>query len=263
MTTTVCGSCGRDVSIDAPFCRYCGKPMGTKEEERPPTIVPANGVQSTPFRSKPGRKSGKLLDRIVFGAFRLGKVIAVVLTMVFFLVFLLSVVALGLTSMSKFEVPTFTDAHTNRTSATGDVKTDTSGIKERQELERQYGDRLRKILENYSLAANGYDMLVAWMIDVPKGHRDASVTGMERFMADGVAFAKQNNKQPDTPQLIGNYLRLFKSSLDAESASRAEAQQTRLQILAVLGGSALLFFVFLIIPALLQIEKNTRTAVVA
>ncbi|MCC6365121.1 MAG: hypothetical protein IT165_16530 [Bryobacterales bacterium] len=255
---TTCPNCRGDLGSNSSFCGHCGANMTERNLENPLGALSKSqspaGAAGVPMIEHHGK-----LDRIVFAAFRLGKSIAVVMTLLFFLVFLAAGVTLTLTTRSSFQTPQFEATHPNGVSATGELKTDTSGIRDRQDVERRWGDRLRKILENYSLDAKGYDILLSWTMAVPKDHREEFVSGMERFMTDGVAFAKSNNKQSDTSELIGKYNRMFTEALEAESGAKTEAQQTRLITLAVLGGSALLFFVFLIIPALLQIEKNTRT----
>jgi hypothetical protein len=255
MIQTACPSCEREIDHNAMYCGYCG--FAIEPIKNGPVAQHGARSQSEAGIDASKKKVGKL-DRIVFVAFRLGKVIAVVMTLLFFLVFLASGVTLALTGQSTFKTPHFSDTHFSEPSETGGVKTDTSGIKERQDVERRFGDRLRRILENYSLAANGYDILVGWTIAVPTDHREQFVHGMESFMADGVAYGKSIGKQADTSELIALYNRMFGESLEGEATAIKDALQTRLITMAVLAGSALLFFVFLVIPALLQIEKNTR-----
>jgi hypothetical protein len=240
----LCPSCDKDIEGTAAFCRHCGGRSSPDSRSYSSDSVRDNQ------RSR--------LDRVVFAGFRLGRLIGVVLTVVFFVVFLVAGTMLLLSGRSSLKTPKFSDRSNTNQSETGKIATDTSAIKDRQNVERKYGDRLRKVIENYSIAANGYGILVGWTLEVPEKDRDAFVSGMEDFMADGVASAKKKNRPPDGPSLVDEYHRLFSEALTAEAQAKLEGQQTRLQTLAVLGGSALLFFVFLTIPALLQIERNTR-----
>ncbi len=260
ITETICPSCKRTVTSSSTYCLYCGNAVPSAVPDAPSGALA--GRQGQAGTNGSGKRHVGKLDRVLLVGFGLGKSIAVVMTLVFFLVFLAAGVTLALTAWSTFKTPQFSDTRPNEPSETGGVRTDTSGIKDRQEVERHYGDRLRKILESYSLAANGYDILLGWTIEVPKDRREAFVSGMETFLVDGVAFAKKNGKQPDASELVGQYHSIFSEAVQSEATSKAEALQTRLGLLAVLGVSALLFFIFLIIPALLQIEKNTRPVAV-
>ncbi len=46
---------------------------------------------------------------------------------------------------------------------------------------------------------------------------------MGQFLADGVAFAKKNGKQPDGAELVNEYYREFKSSLASNEMRKTGA----------------------------------------
>ncbi len=202
------------------------------------------------------------LDRIVIAGFAVGKLLSVVMMLIFFSVFLYAGYQMyETTKATSFKAPQFAKTHRTGTSETGKEKTDVSSITDKQKVQSKYGNRFKSIIENYSLNAGAYDWFEEWVIGTDKDYRDDLVDGLERYLADGVANAKKNGREPNIPELLTEYRRIFDSTLSEVGVKKAAAERDRMILYGVLGGSALLFFGFLMIPALLQIEKNTRVAV--
>ncbi len=201
----------------------------------------------------------KTADRIVFVAFRLGRWIAIVLTVVFFLIFVGSgIQLLRLSLAGGFDAPKYEQTSVG-TSETGESRTDTSGIKDRQQVEREFGETIRFVVENYSLSPQSYTAIVSWVVAIEAAKRETFVSGLQRYMADGTASAKRRNVRVDGSELANEFNRRFLAAVAEEQGAKSEALKERLITAGVLAGSALLFFLFLAIPALLQIERNTRT----
>lgn len=267
MFETNCPTCGRSTSATSLFCGHCGSNLSAPPTPKSRDVssispkIPDTAPVSVPIATVRQKAEFGRLDRVLFVGFTVGKVLSVIMTLAFFVVFLVTGIMLFRTTSREFKTPTYAGMHPTENGAIEVSNIDTTTFSHRRNVSSKYGDRFKVLIESYTLDARASDILLGWATKVPTEHQDEFVDGMERFLADGIAFAKRMGKQPDAAEMLNEYHREFQSSLASEEMKKTGVERDRLMLIGALGSSAFLFFLFLVIPALLQIEKNTRAAV--
>ncbi len=143
--------------------------------------------------------------------------------------------------------------------------------------EMQWGGRLKKLMQDYSLSEDGYSTLLGWLENMPSNYQEQFVVGVEKLLAS----VKKHITSGNNPKItVANAINWFKydffSSIaevkaselrarQAEEAAQAErvaaglrAEATRKLLVFVIVSAVAAMLGFLILPLLIEIEHNTR-----
>lgn len=128
----------------------------------------------------------------------------------------------------------------------------------RLDVEREYGEEIRGLLESAGLPVQAYDVLVADLQALPEGHRAMFLEGLD----DMLEAARGQQVLAGKVQLTSSDLaNLYREQFTARVAEVEAENVSRLVNRTALVGAALACIVglvgFLVVPLLAQIEANT------
>ncbi|MDH4120527.1 MAG: hypothetical protein OEV94_02330 [Deltaproteobacteria bacterium] len=192
-------------------------------------------------------------DRFLALTFRFGKWLSMAGIVVFLAGFLISL-SLFLSSGSKFEKPEFVPPNSNPSSPESEAPAPTP----RKQPRDKFKPRIEAIVQAYKFNPQAVGIIQQWVDAYDQDKREDFVSGMESYLGDAKAWGENSKTRVDFAQVIDSYRTEFNASVMKERSETMQNAATRMYSMAFLGGSAVLFLIFLIIPVLLQIEINTR-----
>jgi hypothetical protein len=170
----------------------------------------------------------------------------------------------------SFSVPRFGDeeiqSQLQRRLAFGLTEDDAQSQQEKLDITTKYGQQILSIITQHGVTAFKTDDMVNFLQrQIPVERRGDFVSGWGRFMEDGIAHVKKNNRFNDkSANLIAElYRSQFLEALQDTGRDELEKQAGRGVAITALISAALLFVVAMIVPVLVAIERNTRTPVAA
>ena len=139
------------------------------------------------------------------------------------------------------------------------------GRKERKKVQAKYEDKIENVIEllenkNDAQDQKAFDLILDYLIELPKEQRNDCINGMLDYMKDGKKYREKegNSKKFDMNELLSHYMMEFETAGDRLDQAIAEAHAKRLFAWGVAGSAFIIILVVMMIPLLLQIEENTR-----
>ena len=203
-----------------------------------------------------------ILDRFLWKVFSVAKIISAAIVTICLIVAIFSGFGLIFGGGKSFETPEFSSLkeaiETRRTQQTYTNNYNDLEIKRR--IEKEYGDDIEEIVKKYNLPSNAYNVFINKLINMKEEYRDKFVEGLEDFLDDAQDYIEDKGKESKITitDAANYYLSAFDNEIQTVEMSKASASAEKITLLAVLGGSLLIMLGFLLIPLLIQIEKNTR-----
>jgi len=238
-------------------------------------------------------------DRILRLTFRFAKMLSVLIVFLCLLVVIGCLIRLltlrpetaEAAAAPSFQAPLFRDLKAEMAASTQKTpKTETQQPESRatylgppvsraERIERKYGERLQVLVADYQLYRDSYSAMLEWLEAVDDEHHESFVSGLERFAdsVDAYMSDKSNTERLSMSRAMNWYWREFMRAIKEytyarNSASLAELQRVaeneaarlavaveRRMLLFVIGASLGTLLAFLVLPLLIQIERNTRS----
>ncbi len=202
------------------------------------------------------------LDKLLWKIFSVAKVISIVIVTICLLVAIVSGLEFLFGGGKGFEVPEFSSfkqeiMSTSQSSSSYNYKT----LDSRRKIEEEYGDDVEKIVKKYGFSPQAYDFFINELTNMDEKYRDKFMDGLSDFLDDAQDYIKENKDKANfsITDAANYYINAFKQEIQNVKLSEAEAKSERLVYLATFAGSLLIMLGFLLIPLLIQIEKNTRS----
>ncbi len=178
---------------------------------------------------------------------------------------------------SSFKVPSF-NAHA-RQKMIGSMSTQQSSIaqqKEQVKLNAEYGDKIVSVISKYGIQDIKTAALINTLMQLPVRYRSDFLSGWREYLRQGVAYAKKNGVYQASTQIVNStflggqsnpgtadlltqqYTVDFMAAIVAAKAEKTKSRIERLAIFGLIISAMIIFILTMILPVLVQIEKNTR-----
>lgn len=220
-------------------------------------------------------------DKFLNVCFKVGKVLLMIMLVIIILV---TIVFIGLSvkttvEMSKIKNTPYqylqdTEKLEKIIATEGNSDTwDESNIAEKENLEKQYKEKIKQALQNNGMGNYSVDKVLGYLMQVAPEDRDDYVKNMEehhriyiKFYADMVAKRLPYYSETEIKKVIVNnddipqryYEQRYKKQVEEKAEKYQKANTERnFQLLTVLS-CIYTFILMLIIPLLIRIEENTR-----
>jgi hypothetical protein len=204
-----------------------------------------------------------VLDKFLWRVFSVAKVVSAIIVAVCLIVAIFSGLGLIFGGGKSFEIPSFSSLKEQieeENDSKRSKEVDYKSFDLRREIEKEYGDEIEKIIKEFKLPTNAYDFLIEKLVNMKEEYRDKFVEGLWDFLDDARDYIEDKGKNSKI-SIIGAaryYLNAFDNEIQTVEASKVSAQKEKVYLLATFGGSLIIMLGFLLIPLLIQIEKNTR-----
>lgn len=203
------------------------------------------------------------------------------LSLIFAILALLAVIFVAielLTLGSSFKTPSF-DAQARQTMI-GSLTTQQSNVaqqKEQLKLSRDYGSRVISIISKYGIQNVKMNQIIHLLLQMPPEYRHDFVSGWSDYVRDGIDYAKKNGVYQAQNTSIANsflgasvsegtadiltqqYINEFSNAIEASKTKKREDHFRRLSLFAFIVSAVIVFILAMVLPVLVQIEKNTRS----
>jgi len=177
------------------------------------------------------------------------------------------------TSQRSFQVPRFDSAA--RMVLLGNLPSNKASVAQQKmnlKLSQEYGSNVISIISKYNVSTVNEQQVIKQLAELPRAYRAAFVSGWKDYLENGIAYAKKAgifqavatsnglfNQQPATADMLTQqYFSAYSNAVD--NAERGKSGQ-RIQhaVDLFMAFSALMIFVLaIIVPILVQVERNTR-----
>lgn len=202
------------------------------------------------------------------------------LSLIFAFLALLTVIFVAielLTLGSSFKTPRF-DAQAQQTMI-GNLPSQQSNVAQQKEqlgLSKDYGSRIISIISKYDIQNVKMNQIITLMQQMPSEYRDNFISGWSEFVHDGIKYAQKNGvyqAQNSTTSnsifggtitestadiLTRQYINAFSTAMDAAKINARKDEIKRLSLLGFIVAAVIVFILAMVLPVLVQIEKNTR-----
>jgi len=132
--------------------------------------------------------------------------------------------------------------------------------KEKLELNAEYGSDILEIITKHKVTGVKTDQIIDLMVNLDKKYRSKFVKGMRAYLDDGMELmqSESNVKDDTSTMLTYEYIGNFKKALSMEGSSDAARKAERMSLLMVMIACMVLLILAMILPVLVQVERNTR-----
>jgi zinc-ribbon domain len=191
--------------------------------------------------------------------FSLGKGFAMFFAVLALLTFLGGLVMTATTLLGGgFKAPEFSEE--KAAASAGLSRDDVQNQETKVELNSEYGAKILDIIKKYTVTNITTDNIITYMVTMPKKHYKRFFSGLENYMSDGMAYYKREGKiNSDTSG------RLMRSYVDSFNVAVHVGDTTDYMVMAQRGAyvsatlfGMMLFILAIMLPVLIQIERNTR-----
>jgi hypothetical protein len=264
-----CPACGQHYSLylgdkeETITCSRCNAQFTACREEEEPTVATSITPPrpQTTMSSMSLKRTAFFLDGFMGLLFRFGKTFAGILALVFLLGILLSGLVFVFNLRSSIVIPTYEQIAAK--SADDDSgNTTPSGLDQRRELEKKFGDRIAKIIKAHKLDEDLYDSFISVLSRLGKDYRADYLSGLKGVLNDAAEKSKASEDVTlSTRTLIQSYTEAFVDAETTAASAKSSASITRWSAFGSAIICCFMLFMMLVIPALLRIEENTRKTV--
>ncbi|MBU2767127.1 zinc ribbon domain-containing protein [Acidithiobacillus ferrivorans] len=177
---------------------------------------------------------------------------------------------------STFKVPAF-DAQARQTMI-GSMPSQQSSVaqqKEQVKLNAEYGAKIVSIISKYNITNIKTAQMITALMQMKARYRSAFISGWGEFLRHGVAYAKKNGVYQAAPQVVTNgylggttpstadiltnqYSNDFSTAIETSNEGKTKEHIERLTFFGLIISAMIIFILAMVVPVLVQIEKNTR-----
>ncbi|MCE5360978.1 zinc ribbon domain-containing protein [Candidatus Igneacidithiobacillus taiwanensis] len=206
------------------------------------------------------------------GLFSLAKwvsLVVAILALVAAIIFALS----SLANRGNFHVPRFDSAA--RAALLGNLPTNQASVAQQKvnlKLSQEYGREIISIISKYNISVTNEQQVINRLAALPKDYRSAFVSGWEDYLGNGIDYAKKEgvfqavatsnglfNQQPSTADLLTQqYFGEYSNAINTAESNRGRERIDRIANLGMALFALMIFVVAVIVPILVQVERNTR-----
>lgn len=208
-------------------------------------------------KSEKSKNSITKLNRFLFFSFNIGKYISAFCIVLFFLVFIGSIIFYFTRFSTSFNKPKFNPNLFKENRAGETQNYDFSNVDERKRVRDKFDKKIKEVV-NLGFKEEAYNWFVDLLIDYPEKYRDAYISGLCEYLKDAKKDAAKNKSEYDVAKLFESYVSMFKSEIARVEFENNSAKIGKLIVLGIIVVSMLFYIVFLLIPILIKIEENTR-----
>lgn len=190
-----------------------------------------------------------------------GKWVSVFFAILAFLTFIITVGLVMISYVSGgFETPKFSKNESKVSERSVLQENSVQAQKEKLEINSEYGRDILEIISKHKIANVQTDQLVDFMVNLDKKYRSKFVKGLRKYLADGMDAMEDEKRVQDgtSRELTFEYINHFKTSIEMEGSNDASRESSRMMYFGIMLGSMCLLIIALILPVLVQVERNTR-----
>ncbi|WP_051304511.1 zinc ribbon domain-containing protein [Chitinilyticum litopenaei] len=192
---------------------------------------------------------------------RAGQMVAIGFAVLALLGFLGALVYVASRSGDAFKVPDFSQQQEEGElrqldRLQGDVASQEIIVK----LNTEYGEQILEIIKTHAVRGITTEQVIRMLVNIPENRRDQLLDGWDDFLAEGLQHYRKTGRASDNTadQLSEYYFSRFSRNLSETETTRQLAQAERISGVTLALGALIAFIVALLIPVLVQIERNTR-----
>ncbi len=188
--------------------------------------------------------------------FKFGKLVSLLFVFISLAIIIISVF-IYFTAEKKVKSPVFDDIK-NYYEVEHTQENDFKNIKERQEVEKLYSDRIKEIVKNYNFGAENYNIVLDSVISVPEKKRTHFLNSTVKFINKAIEYEKINKKGITPSNMFNMHKEMYFNMLEEEKNNNSQASEVKMYSVGTAIIGLLLFIIFLCIPIIIAIEENTR-----
>ena len=208
---------------------------------------------SKPNQTKPNQT---MIDRFLTRVFKASKVVSAVFVLICLLTMAGAALYFLATGPDSVEAPKFEFQEDSQGGNSGDGY---DNISERKEIEGKYGDDVLEVIKKYDFSEQAYDIFMEYIIACDPSNRKIMVKGWVRYLKDAARYIKKNEETTmEMSDAAMSYFDEFDYSVGRNSMNNLMNTGKRTASLITLAASLTIMLLFLILPLLILIEKNTR-----
>ncbi|MFN6016824.1 MAG: hypothetical protein ACK49N_04540 [Verrucomicrobiota bacterium] len=273
-----CGQCDLVELVDQDqsyACRVCSTTFTTESKALLESSTPVENPKSAhglshqhPFtkgraatmgsmgKNKPVRPTAA--DQFIDLLFRFGKTFASVLAVLFLLAMIASMAASLWVSTASIEAPTYPDV-VYADEWRDEEMPNPLDLRQRRLLEAAYSDRVSNIVKSHGLLNSDYVELMRLLSHYQDENRPSFLEGLDRVLRDRAIAAQKNPQNTPSPsEATARYISIYGATMQGHMFDEDKAENIRWAAIAVGFVACVMFFLMLMVSALLRIEKNTR-----
>lgn len=274
-----CPSCGQRYLIELPdqdeefSCRACGAtfPVAKKQPHAAPLMKHSEPVSrpSHPHSFAEGdsdltaaREMARptMTDHFFSHLFRLGKISAILLAVLCLLAMIASIAASFWFSTTPIEAPTYPDV-VYPDAWRDEEMPNPLDLRERRLLEDAYGDHVAGIVKSHGLLISDYVELMRLLSHYQDENRPSFLEGLDHVLRDrAIAAQKDSQKTPTASEATNRYRDIYNTTHQNHLFDDEKTDNARYLAVAAAFVLGFMFFLMLIVSALLRIVKNTHKA---
>jgi hypothetical protein len=274
-----CPSCGQRYMIELPdqdeefSCRACGAtfPVAKKQlhaappmEHSEPTSRPSHphSLAKGDSNLKAAREMARptMTDHFFSFLFRLGKISASLLAVLCLLALFASIAISYWVSTTPIEAPTYSDV-VYPDEWRDEEMPNPLDLRQRRLLEDKYGGHVASIVKSHGLPDSDYVELMRLLSHHQDENRPSFLEGLENVLRDRSIAAKKNSQNTPSPsEAVTRYISIYSNMMQENMFDEDKTENIRLAAIAIGFVICFIFFLMLVVSALLRIEKNTRKA---
>lgn len=176
---------------------------------------------------------------------------------------------------SSFRVPSF-DA-VAKAAFVGNLPSEQASIAQ-QKLElrtsNRYGSSIISVIAKYNITAVKDQQVITTIDQLPREYRDSFVSGWRAYLESGIAYAKEkgvyrattapaqglfgNSQLSTADQLTVSYFHEYDRAISTAEEKKTQNKVADLAKIGMAISALVIFIVAVIVPILVQVEKNTR-----
>jgi len=179
---------------------------------------------------------------------------------------------------SSFRTPNF-DVQAQKVMI-GNMSTQQSNIanqKENVKLNEEYGSHIVGIISKYEIQDIKTAQIINILLGMPEKYRSDFMSGWKSFLRQGVSYAKKNgvfqvattvtnnglfggeNSTPGTADILtSQYINEYSNAIASANEDKNKNRIERLSLFGLIVSAMIVFILAMVVPILVQIEKNTR-----
>jgi len=163
----------------------------------------------------------------------------------------------------SLKVPEFSE-YVDSIEGKPNVESEFAKLDEKRKVEKAYGDLITKLVKNYGLSAESYDILINDMVKMDEKFRDDYINRFSKFLSKVKKYNNKKNSERIKIVDAANYYRNeFFDAIERFKVEKEENKVKRMYKVGIFLSLIITLLMFLIVPLLIKIEENTRHSTVS
>ena len=201
----------------------------------------------------------KIADYFHSLLFRLGKISASLLAVLCLLAMIASIAALLWVTTTSIEAPTYADV-VYADEWRDEEMPNPLDLRQRRLLEDKYGDLVGNIVKSHGLLNSDYVELMRLLSHYQDENRPSFLEGLDHVLRDrAIAAQKDPQKTLTASEAANRYIEIYNTTNQNHLFEDEKTDNARYMAIAAAFVFCFMFFLMLIVCALLRIEMNIRT----